>query len=303
MQEGLVDVYQSEQDAERATHNGDYLSAVQHHNNSITKLNLLVSDFLQKNQTDEFGALDSLVILKNQILSRINQLKLLHHKEKEKEKKNVKLNDTGTPAVKSNVSTPIPSVSQNATITNANSNISIQLFNSTLAEIETSLLKNMNINISDVPKNPKSWKVPMINKEQISQLEHSLQLLNFKNSNDTQLKNEYFSKLNMLYYSEMMAQQKIIKDVVTVIKDVETSMETNPSWQKINQITDSGVYDIISDLHKQIAGLERDKIHMENEIVRLKERWHELVERVTKRKEEQGINNVTGDSNGEDLQN
>lgn len=276
----LIQIYQSEQDAERATHNQDYISAIHHHNNAITKLNMLVTKILQENKRDEFGVVDSLEVLRNQITSRLNQLQNLIRYEQMQKKSNT--NNTSSKGLSSiNKTNDLSSISTKPSIENA----SLQLFHSTIAEIETSLLKNLNIRINEIPNNVNFYKVPMINKAEINQIEHSLQLLNFKGSDDLKLRNDYLTKLNMLYYSEMLADQEVVKDVVTVIKDVESGMENNKKWTKINQINDESAFNIIDELQKKISTLEREKLHMENEIVKLKERWNNLVEGARRRKE------------------
>lgn len=286
-------VYQSEQDAERATHNGDYVSAVHHHNNAITKLNMLVTKLIQRDVNDEFGVVDSLVVLKNQINTRMNQLQTLI-KNQQLKKTGSSANDLNTRITKPETlnslgSTKEPPMSNSSahTIPSNLENASVQLFNSTVAEIETSLLKNLNINIADVPNTKRAYKVPLINKTQINQLEHSLQLLNFKGSSDLKLRNDYLSKLNMLYYSELLADHEVIKDVVSVVKDLESGMENNKKWVKVNQITDDSVYDTIGELQQRISTLEREKLQMENEIVKLKERWNTLIEGARRRKEQE----------------
>lgn len=290
----LIQIYQSEQDAERATRNKDYVSAIQYHNNAITKLNVLATRILQKDTQDEFGVADSLLVLRNQITSSLNRLQTLIKAEQLKKTGTGKTESSpgklgkfsksttgiNTTPLKESSSSPVP-------VLPAMENASLELFNSTLAEIETSLLKNLNIRISNVPNNTKNYKFSMINKQEINQTEHSLQLLNFKGSDDLKLRNEYLTKLNMLYYSEMLAEQEVIKDVVSSIKDFELGMENNKKWTKINQINDESVFQVIGELQHKISGLERDKLHMENEIVRLKERWNNLVEGARRRKEQE----------------
>lgn len=234
--------------------------------NAITKLNLIITDLLQKNENDEFGAVDSLVLLKNQITLRVNELKRLHE--------TVASSETDE---KPNVQTP-NKIPFNQTL----ESVTIQLFNSTIAEIEASLLKNLSIRISDVPTNMKAFKPKFINQDQINHLEHSLQLMNFKGTDDFQLRNSYLSKLNMLYYNEMMAQQQTIKDVVSIVKDVESNMESEERWKKVDQITDDSLLEIIGDFQKKVAELEREKLHMENEIVFLKEKYNSFVDRDSK---------------------
>lgn len=254
---------------------------------------MLVTRLLQRNVQDEFGVVDSLVVLKNQIASRMSQLQTLIATEQAKQVRN-STNATGklkaaTPAsngkdllLKQTSGSPSP-----GPVLSTLENTSLQLFNSSLAEIETSLLKNLNIKMSDIPSNSRSYKVPMINKSQINQIEHSLQLLNFKGSDDLKLRNEYLTKLNMFYYSEMLAQQEVIKDVVSVVKDLESGMENNPRWTKVNQINDESVLTMVGELQQRISDLEREKLHMENEIVKLKERWNNLVEGARRRKEQE----------------
>lgn len=233
--------------------------------NAITKLNLIITNLLQKTQHDEFGAIDSLVLLKNQITSRVNELRRVH------ESSNPIPQDT---PLSNSPQTLQPTVPITPTLEHA----TIQLFNSTLADIETSLLKNQNIRISNVPKNTKSFKPKLINQDQINHLEHLLQLMNFEGSDDYQLRNSYLKKLNMLYYTEMMAQQQTIKDIVSVVKDVESSLEIDSRWKKIDQITDDSLLEILGDFQKKIATLEREKLHMENEIIFLKERYNSFID-------------------------
>lgn len=232
--------------------------------NAITKINIVITNLLEKRKTDEFGAIESLVLLKDQISKRVHQLKTV-----------VSFDESSTtntsPRKETTQITPKHGV---PTLENA----TLQLLNSTLADIETSLLKNQNIRISSIPSNIKSYKPPFINKDQINHLEHSLQLLNFNDSQDYQLRNEYLKKLNMLYYSEMMAQQETIKDIVNVVKDVESNMESNSQWKKVDQITDDSLLVILDDFQKKISLLERDKLHMENEIVFLKERYNTFID-------------------------
>lgn len=238
---------------------------------------MLVTKILNENKRDEFGVVDSLEVLRNQITSRLNQLENLMRYEQMEKKANLTKNSSKGSSSKTN------NISTKPLIENA----SLQLFHSTIAELETSLLKNLNIRANEVPNNIKSYKVPLINKTEINQIEHSLQLLNFKGSDDLKLRNDYLTKLNTLYYSEMLADQEVIKDVVTVIKDVESGMENNKKWTKINQITDESAFNIIDELQKKISNLEREKLHMENEIIKLKERWNNLVEGARRRKEQE----------------
>ena len=91
----------------------------------------------------------------------------------------------------------------------------------------------------------------------------------------------------MFYYSEMLAQQEVIKDVVSVVKDLESGMENNPRWTKVNQINDESVLAMVGEFQQRISNLEREKLHMENEIVKLKERWNNLVEGARRRKEQE----------------
>lgn len=237
---------------------------------------------------DEFGAVDSLMVLKNQITSRIAQLNSMLKEKTKVDNSNSSGNaKTAEPnkALTAHSPSPLP-------YTSTLQNVSIQLFNSTLADIETSLLKNLNIRISNAPSNTRNFKIPLINKDQINQIEHSLQLLNFKGSDDLKLRNEYLTKLNMLYYSEMLAEQQTIKDVVSVIKDVESIMESDNKWKKVDQITDDSVTEMLGELQQRISGLEREKLHMENQIVRLKERWNTLVENVRRRKETEDVSDT-----------
>ena len=255
---------------------------------------MLVTRLLQRNIQDEFGVVDSLVVLKNQISSRMSQLQTLIAAEQAKQQRKT-ANSVGRPKA---LATPASNgkdlllkqtsgSSSPGPVLPTLENASLQLFNSSLAEIETSLLKNLNIKMSDVPNNTRSYKVPMINKPQINQIEHSLQLLNFKGSDDLKLRNEYLTKLNMFYYSEMLAQQEVIKDVVSVVKDLESGMENNPRWTKVNQINDESVLAMVGEFQQRISNLEREKLHMENEIVKLKERWNNLVEGARRRKEQE----------------
>ena len=228
---------------------------------------MLMTKILERDQGDEFGSMDALNILKNQITSRISQLQSIVDV-------NV-LNTMGHKASNTRLAT-----SNNKTDTLEN--VSLQLFHSIIAEIETSLLKNLRIRMSEVPATTQNYNVQLINRDEIRQLEHHLQLLNFKGSSDLRERNKCLSKLNTLYYSEMIMCHNAVKDVVSVIKDVESGMQNNKRWSKIDAITDDTTVDIIGDLQQKISSLERDKLHMENEIVVLKERSNSELE-VTKR--------------------
>lgn len=225
-----------------------------------------MTELLQKDENDEFGAIDSLVLLKNQITSRVNELRSLQ---------------TISTSSETNKE-PISQISTKEPIDHELESATVQLFNSTIVDIETSLLRNLGIRIVDVPNNTKTFKPKLINQDQINHLEHSLQLMNFKDKEDFQLRNSYLSKLNMLYYNEMMAQQQTIKDVVSIVKDVESNMESDKRWKKIDQITDDSLLEIIGDFQKKVAILEREKLHMENEIVYLKEKYNSFVNRDSK---------------------
>lgn len=255
---------------------------------------MLATKLQERNVQDDFGVVDSLIVLKNQITSRMNQLQTLIATEQAKQARKATTSTGKSRTAISSTSNgkdqllkqPSGSPSPGPILPTLE-NASLQLVNSSIAEIETSLLKNLNIRMSEVPNNTRSYKVPMINKSQINQIEHSLQLLNFKGSDDLKLRNEYLTKLNMFYYSEMLAQQEVIKDVICVVKDLEPGMEKNPKWTKVSQINDESVLDIIGELQQRISTLEREKLHMENEIVKLKERWNNLVEGARRRKEQE----------------
>lgn len=238
-----------------------------HHSNAITKLNLLINSIVERNLPDDFGVLDSLKVLQNQITSRISQLQKLSTSNISQAPNHVRNNS-------------LPSISIQSTIGNA----SLQMLNATIADIQNSLVKNVNVTDS---------KVSLINKEKINHLEHELQLLNFKNSTDLKLKNELLTKLNMLYYSEIVAFQESSTEILNTIKNINLTMSNddndnnkdhdNNHWISINQPNDESTHKVIHGLQMKISALERDKLHMENEIVKLKERWNDLMENSSKR--------------------
>jgi hypothetical protein len=233
---------------------------------------LLISNLVDKKVPDDFGIIDSLMVLKNQITSRINQLQKLINESK----------DTSNKLISSNKNNNTTTTT--TTPTKTDNEISLKLSNSIISDIQLSLLKNLNLRINEIPDNikNKNLKIPLINKLEINKNEHELQILNFNNSNDLKLRNHYLNNLNMLYYSELLLYQETIKDIILIIKNMETNIENknieNGNWIKINQINDNSVYNIINDLQIKISNLEIDKLHMENEIVNLKERLNNLME-------------------------
>lgn len=245
MSPGLVDVYGEEQNAERSTYSGDIPNAIQHHEKAILELNMIIEKIIQKKQheNDEFGVIDSLVVMRKQIESRIDQLR----------------------KIKPNSS----SLDGNTIVKNKEAVESIPLLNSALADIQVSLLKNLNIRLKD---HNSSKKIPFVNNFEINKIEHELQLLNFKSSHNINHRNELLTKLNMLYYGEMMNQREFIKDVVDIVKLCESRASIDKDWKKIDQITDDRLLGIVNELQERINRLEREKLHMEHEIITLKEK-------------------------------
>lgn len=76
----------------------------------------------------------------------------------------------------------------------------------------------------------------------------------------------------MLYYGEMMNQREFIKDVVDIVKLCESRASIDKDWKKIDQITDDRLLGIVNELQERINRLEREKLHMEHEIITLKEK-------------------------------
>ncbi|GME74382.1 unnamed protein product [Ambrosiozyma monospora] len=324
---GLSDVYELEQEAERATLKNDLTTAIKFHSQSINKLDDVIQK-IQKNDSSGsnryFQTLQSLQLLKTQAQSRVDQLKLIKDRRHQQQQR---LGSNGNKAqtsqqqlamlvqaaqgkktgslqqqqqLKHLVSSESTSANQYTNTSNDNVNATgeLQLIQALTSRISISLLKNLNVSFNPTAMAPTSTpKVQFIEHQKINDLEHQLQLLNFKekytksteNMDDLKFKNDLLANLNLIYYSELLANQEFVKELLGSLKlvnQLQLTDETNDeSTDSGDKITDKELRDIIQQQQLRISGLERDKIMLENQIVKLKERWNGLVENARRRKE------------------
>lgn len=156
--------------------------------------------------------------------------------------------------------------------------------------ISAAFIRHLNVDIAALPEQ-KAYKIPLVDREKIAQLEHTLQLMAMgsnggaSGATDLKTRNECLTQLNALYYTELKSCQECLGDIISVIK--EDAMEGGvkdvagiPSSAREAQSA------AISALQRRVNHLEREKSHMESQIVRLKERWNGLVEAARKRQEQ-----------------
>lgn len=251
-----------QQDAQKLTEKGHFKEAIESHLSSIS----LIDNLIQS--TDNVSIKDPLIVMKEQIQDRISDLQVVQSRP------------VITTKLMENTQS-LPS-SQSEDVTN------VKLLNYMLNEIKVSFLKNVNLNIDNTPKQ-KTYKIPYIDKDKISHLEHSLQLITIGGGltdKDYRLKNEYLSQLNSLYYTELRSCQDCLSDIMGILKE-----DSNPTQLQSSEPQD----EVIGELQRRVNSLEREKIQMEVQIVKLKERWNGLVESARKRKESQSRTTKTTD--------
>ncbi|KAH3668505.1 hypothetical protein OGAPHI_002259 [Ogataea philodendri] len=227
-----------------ATIKADYTRAIGCHESSIALLQDIIDKINEESLINHFNTINSLKTLKLQIEKRIDQLRLV-----QKSKESKQLRDQ----------TPIIKESSAISVTDTTLTDQIRLL----------MAKDLNY---DMETN----KVKFIDQEKINQLEHELQLLNFKEKSSKQqtleeakLKTDTLTDLNLVYYSELMASHEFIKDLLKLLG-------TGPQQNDIDQYQE--LKTTIDDLQQKLATQERDRILLENQIIKLKERWNNLVE-------------------------
>ncbi|KAG7841332.1 hypothetical protein KL942_001211 [Ogataea angusta] len=230
---------------------GDYSRSISCHESSIALLQDIIDRIAEESLINHFNTLNSLTTLKSQIVKRIDQLKLVQ-KSKEYNQQREK--------------TPVKE-----------KELCEEPDNQMLIEhIKLLMVKDLNFDLS-------SNKVKFIEQDKINKLEHDLQLINFKEKSSKQqgieelkVKNSVLTELNLVYYSELMANHEFIRDLLELLKN-------GPSQQSGDQYEQ--LKNVIDQLQQKIATQERDRIVLENQIIKLKERWNNLVESARKRKE------------------
>lgn len=214
-------------------------------------------------------------VFKQQIQDRIEVLKIVKSK----------------PLIGSSRDTDTDASNANKSILSRNDSIDVKILKYIINEIKMSFVKNVNINIDSL-KSSKNFKIPFIDKDKISHLEHSLQLLTIGTgtNQDIKLKNEYLTQLNSLYYTELMSTHNCLSDIIRVLKD--DSFDSNAGDEESRDDTMIDFQnETIGQLQKRVNSLERDKMQMELQIIKLKERWNGLVESARKRRESQSKEN------------
>ncbi|VEU19442.1 DEKNAAC100116 [Brettanomyces naardenensis] len=281
----LYQVYDLEQEAERAILEGEFDKAIERHSEAISGLSDVLSHIKDgKRQNDEkglvlddYGAIRSLEVLKEQINIRIDQLTQYKREPVHRNSHKEEINNS---------------------LLGGRDEI---LLNTLVDRINLALIRTLNI---DARNDEPISKVHFIQSEKINALEHKLQILNFKEKSskqttlkleDIQTKNTLLEELNSLYYSELMANHELVKRVVSGIQSLSKNNSESESTET-KEIKPTGPQDentqlkiAVSELQQRNAELERTKVSLEDQIVLLKERWNNLVKSARKRKDEQRL--------------
>lgn len=265
-----------QQDAQKLTEKREFQAAIDALLSSISLIDNIIDS------TDDSYIIEPLRVFKLQINDRISDLQTLKSKP---------LIISPNLIDQTSRTTNVSSIGETTT--------NVKLLNYMLNEIRVSFIKNINWDITNIPKH-KTYKIPFIDKDKISHLEHSLQLMTIGGGNsdkDIKLKNDYLSQLNALYYTELRSCQDCLSDIISVLKaDTDQISDFNlipgvDSDSKENTIIADPQNETIGKLQRRVNSLEREKIQMEIQIVKLKERWNGLVESARKRKESQSKTN------------
>ncbi|OWB54289.1 hypothetical protein B5S28_g134 [[Candida] boidinii] len=186
--------------------------------------------------------------------------------------------------------------------------------------INRSMILNLNLDLNNfllgngVPK-----KLNLLDQQKINDLEHKLQLINFhelsskktnitsnsknkiKNSNNTNndsnnnnhdsQKVEVLHELSSIYASQLANQSHFILDLIKIISSQNNMIYNNTNepneYQDTNGYTESikSYQMVIENLQEEKSTLQRDKVLLEDQVVKLKERWNGLIESARRRKE------------------
>ncbi|GMF09977.1 unnamed protein product [[Candida] boidinii] len=187
-------------------------------------------------------------------------------------------------------------------------------------QINRSMILNLNIDLNNfllgngVPK-----KLNLLDQQKINDLEHKLQLINFhelsskksnissnsknkkfnsqnidsnnNNNNHDSQKVEILHELSSIYANQLANQSHFILDLIKII-----SSQNNIIYNTTNESTeypDTNGYTeniksyqmVIENLQEGKSSLQRDKVLLEDQVVKLKERWNGLIESARRRKE------------------
>ncbi|GME73216.1 unnamed protein product [[Candida] boidinii] len=186
-------------------------------------------------------------------------------------------------------------------------------------QINRSMILNLNIDLNNfllgngVPK-----KLNLLDQQKINDLEHKLQLINFhelsskksnissnsknkkfnsqnndsnNNNNHDSQKVEILHELSSIYANQLANQSHFILDLIKII-----SSQNNIIYNTTNESTeypDTNGYTeniksyqmVIENLQEEKSSLQRDKVLLEDQVVKLKERWNGLIESARRRKE------------------
>ncbi|CDK25366.1 unnamed protein product [Kuraishia capsulata CBS 1993] len=252
--------YQLESDAERATLRGDISKAIEYHEKAYEVLKEFTKETegpgQKENGLDEdFGVTKAIHTLLSQIDRRMEELRKVKKLRERPSTQNLERTPEKTKQAEQDKSSADMLINQ----------------------INVLLIKNLNVDLTD--KSLGQIELPA--ELQVQDLQHKLRIIGLSDSKkkNLSLENEMLTKLNAYYQSQIHTQKTFIVELYELLlKSSSQGVPSIPHYKEEYKV-------IIGDLQQKLSEVEKDKVILESQVVKLKERWNGLVESARKRKE------------------